>query len=277
MRKTILTLTTLAFLLNFNACSCDNKKGVKETNITRERKEHRKLSPTEIANRLRVATVIIKGRFVEDDPLFDDEERWLGSGFFIKNDGDTYYILTNLHVIGFDYMLESDKTAPEIKEYTLVVRDCDDRRLPIKQVLFHERLADLAIIVVDSKGKNYQVLPLRKDLPEAGEKVYAMGHPHGIQYNLTHGLVSSVEKIDGLPCIVTDAPINPGNSGGPLVDEYGKAVGINTSKLRNAEGIAFAISSNAILDAWERGSFIPFPFDNPTKISDLLKEYKSGE
>ena len=142
-----LALVFLFAMFSINSCSCveklkewESQKGSERPTASEEKP--RKLSPTEIANRLRVATVIIKGRFVEDDPLFDDEERWLGSGFFIKNDGDTYYILTNLHVIGFDYMLESDKTAPEIKEYTLDDRDCDDRRLPIKQVNIHESHAD---------------------------------------------------------------------------------------------------------------------------------------
>lgn len=46
--------------------------------------------------------------------------------------------------------------------------------------------------------------------------------------------------------IQTDASINTGNSGGPLIDEDGNAVGINTVKITEAEGIGFAVPINLI-------------------------------
>jgi len=274
MRKILLTLTTLAFLLNFNACSCDNKERVKETDIIGKKKEHKKLSPTEIAKLLKESTVIIYGKFVEDDPLFDDEEAWSGSGFFIGENQDSYYILTNLHVIGFNSMYFSDKSVPEIKEYELVVLDYRGNRLPIKQVLIDKYLKDLAIIVVEKRG-NYPVLVLKDKLPKVGEKVYAMGHPLGHDYNFTSGIVSGYEKVYGMECIRTDAAINPGNSGGPLVDEYGMAVGVNTMKDIRGESIGLAVSSTEILKDLNNGEFISFPFDNPEKITALLGKYKS--
>src|SRR5436190_417495 len=47
--------------------------------------------------------------------------------------------------------------------------------------------------------------------------------------------------------IQTDAAVNPGNSGGPLVDLEGKVVAINTVTIPYAEGIGFAIPTNAAL------------------------------
>ena len=49
----------------------------------------------------------------------------------------------------------------------------------------------------------------------------------------------------------TDAAINPGNSGGPLIDSYGRVIGVNTSDIdsygdRTIEGISFSIASNEV-------------------------------
>lgn len=76
---------------------------------------------------------------------------------------------------------------------------------------------------------------------EQGQRLYTIGSPSGLTYTVTSGIFSGARSTDQQTILQTDAPINPGNSGGPLITEDGHVVGINTSILRDTQGIGFAI------------------------------------
>ncbi|MCS5699611.1 trypsin-like peptidase domain-containing protein [Cyanobium sp. FGCU-52] len=76
----------------------------------------------------------------------------------------------------------------------------------------------------------------------SGETVYVIGHPLGLAYSVTRGVVSAAERhIDGGTYLQIDAPINPGNSGGPVLDAHGVLLGIVASSRLEAEGLNFAV------------------------------------
>ncbi|WP_246221593.1 S1C family serine protease [Marichromatium bheemlicum] len=89
-----------------------------------------------------------------------------------------------------------------------------------------------------------------------GQKVFAIGNPFGLDYTLTAGVISALDRsipgddgrtIDHL--IQTDAAINPGNSGGPLIDSAGRLIGMNTaifSPSGGFAGIGFAVPVDTI-------------------------------
>ena len=91
---------------------------------------------------------------------------------------------------------------------------------------------------------------------KVGQKVFAIGNPFGLDYTLTSGLVSaldrSLEVDDGTTIehlIQTDAAINPGNSGGPLLDSAGRLIGINTAIYSPSgayAGIGFAVPVDTV-------------------------------
>ena len=96
------------------------------------------------------------------------------------------------------------------------------------------------------------VAPLQlSDVPiRTGQSVEAIGHPRGLSYSLTRGVVSAIRKrpMPGLRTVVliqTDAAITPGNSGGPLLDGD-RVVGINTMRFRESQGISFAVHAQEI-------------------------------
>ncbi len=78
----------------------------------------------------------------------------------------------------------------------------------------------------------------------AGDDVIAIGHPRGLAFTATRGIVSEPHRRlpDG-EYVQTDVAINPGNSGGPLLDRDGMLVGLNTSMRSDAEGLGFAIGA----------------------------------
>ena len=76
----------------------------------------------------------------------------------------------------------------------------------------------------------------------SGETIYVIGHPLGLAYSVTRGVVSADERhIDGGTYLQLDAPINPGNSGGPVLDARGALLGIVASSRLEAEGVNFAV------------------------------------
>ena len=160
-----------------------------------------------------------------------------GSGVIVSSDG---YILTNDHVVA-----GADKVT---------VRLQDGREFVGK--VYRDQRSDLALIKVNASN-----LPSAEFANSEGVKVgqwaIAFGSPFGLSDTMTVGVVSSTKRREDIgsgadqrlyPSLIqTDASINPGNSGGPLVDVYGRIMGINVaieSPSGGNVGIGFAIPSN---------------------------------
>jgi len=159
-----------------------------------------------------------------------------GSGSVIDNQG---HILTNFHVVEGAQKLS---VSLDGKDYpaTVVGKDAD---------------TDLAVIQIQNPPANLPVVPFGdSDKLTVGQKVLAIGNPFGLDRTLTTGVISGLQRPiraqNGRPidaAIQTDASINPGNSGGPLLDKYGRMIGINSQILAPAGGsvgVGFAIPVN---------------------------------
>ncbi|MBI2151277.1 trypsin-like peptidase domain-containing protein [Candidatus Woesearchaeota archaeon] len=150
-----------------------------------------------------------------------------GSGFFVDSRG---YILTNNHVM-------AEATAA-----TIVTSDGKEHGVYFIGASSNK---DLALLRID--GSNYDYLSFAdSNKVSVGERVIAVGNPGGLDFTVTQGIISAVDRIDqsGNSFLQIDVPINPGNSGGPLVNANGEVIGINTKKISSFEGIGFALESN---------------------------------
>ena len=180
--------------------------------------------------------------FMNDDtePQYNTSE---GSGVIIDAMG---YILTNSHVVG---------QSGEGRKITITMQS--GKKMP-GTIIGSDTLTDIALIKVDSSG----TLPVAKMgtvrglIP--GQMAVAIGSPLGLQFTVTHGVVSALGRPvgDHENLIQTDCAINPGNSGGPLVNLKGEVIGINTLVDRRGQNIGFAI-----------------PIDSALRVASELKQY----
>ena len=162
-----------------------------------------------------------------------------GSGFIWDELG---HVVTNHHVI---------EGASEAS-----IRLNDGRSYSAKLVGISPR-HDLAVLRINVEFDQPPPVPIgsSSDL-QVGQNVFAIGNPFGLDYTLTSGIVSALNRsltvtddftVDNL--IQTDAAINPGNSGGPLLDSAGRLIGINTaiySPSGASAGIGFAVPVDTV-------------------------------
>jgi S1-C subfamily serine protease len=97
---------------------------------------------------------------------------------------------------------------------------------------------EIAVLRIRVPERQPPALPIGSSADlKVGQKVFAIGNPFGLDWSLTTGVVSALDR--SLPAedgraiiehlIQTDAAINPGNSGGPLLDLSGRVIGITTA------------------------------------------------
>jgi serine protease Do len=173
-----------------------------------------------------------------------------GSGFIIDANG---HIMTNHHVVaGASRVLVR---LVDGREYAATVAGSDEA-------------TDVAILKIEPRrGETLPVATFgSSDEARIGDWVIALGNPLGLDFTVTAGIVSAKGRTlrggagngTGAPpleaYIQTDAAINPGNSGGPLVDLFGRVIGMNT-----------AISSQSFI-----GHGFAVPIDLARRVADDL-------
>lgn len=124
-------------------------------------------------------------------------------------------------------------------------------------VLYLDPLYDLAFLSAPKGTLPAVSLLSEHDLTE-GDQIIAIGHPFGLQFSATNGIISNIaHHLNDILYIQHDAALNPGYSGGPLVTESGHIVGVNTFVVRKGSNIGFSLPSKYLhqsIVAFERGS-----------------------
>ena len=171
-----------------------------------------------------------------------------GTGFLI--DKKRGWLLTNAHV--------ATRSPSTISVSFRNGEEFEAKRIHV------DPLIDLAVLVIPTDkipSDTVEASLACGSLPAAGTSVLAYGHPWGMSYTASRGIVSGLAWMYPSQLIQTDAVINSGNSGGPLISlNDGRVVGINTATYQPEEkdegGTAISLAE---------------PMPGICKIIDLLK------
>jgi S1-C subfamily serine protease/tetratricopeptide (TPR) repeat protein len=158
-----------------------------------------------------------------------------GSGVCI---GSADTILTNDHVV-------AKNTTADVYLFAYKEKSLVRRPKLMAKVVFRSERDDLAVLKLDAISEDLRPLPVAEQSPEVGERVYTIGSPglgdEVLEQSVSEGILSASKRvIEGVPYLQHTAAINPGNSGGPLIDEWGRLVGIVTLKAK-LDNVGFAV------------------------------------
>lgn len=151
----------------------------------------------------------------------------IGTGFIIEDN----VIVTNEHVISGNGALQVQLPSSS-KRYDATL-------------VYEDKIADIAVIRVNDWDKfNTEQSPVKLKLGDseellAGDKVVVIGHPWGLLWSVSEGIISAKDrKIDTRPKYLDqiDAKLFQGNSGGPVFNEDGEIICVSNMMLSNEGG-----------------------------------------
>lgn len=165
-------------------------------------------------------------------------------------------LITNRHCLGLDELAERLFQSP-LGNYQIKVTFPSGETRDVSRIAHEEGVIDLAFLEVRrsglQEGRDYIQVQHLPDLgEEVGDRLVAVGSPHGLAGTHTYGHISALRR-DGYAeqnwkLIQTDAALNPGNSGGPLFLDRGGSyywIGVNTFQL-GGPGLNFAIHAGEL-------------------------------
>ena len=167
----------------------------------------------EVIENVKRSVVLLSVNKLKEPPVTTPNS--LCSGMSINEKG---YILTNFHCV---YKQET------INLYFWDENDWTEYQV---EVIGEDPLADLALLKVIGLERKVPYLKFSKSEDiYTGLEIFAFGHPLGMAWSLSKGIVSNNERYARHPYIKSiqvDAAINKGNSGGPIINEKGEIVAV---------------------------------------------------
>lgn len=167
-----------------------------------------------------------------------------GAGVLLQASPDGYLIMTARHVIDHSLMSRDGNRA--------LIAMTSGTWSGADVIARHKSLDLLLLWMPRESGSGSFNQPIREeDKVSEGENIFVIGHPEGLRFTLSTGIISRIDK----DAIQISAPVSPGNSGGPVYDDRGNLVAIVTSMVDrssnpNAENLNFAVRADAALQTF---------------------------
>lgn len=186
----------------------------------------------------------------------------MGTGFHVQAPNGKTYILTNKHVCSITGPLKVEKYGDKVGVVRKIIAKYDSHDLCVMEAL------------PGVKG-----IKISSDPAKNGDRVYTLGHPRGNNLNVAEGekfdekviTLGEETQADGtcaegtlveIPtlfgifkiCAVErtavqiSSPTYPGNSGSPVVNIYGRVVGVIFAGSRDVENQGFYVPLEVVKD-----------------------------
>ena len=175
----------------------------------------------------------------------------IGSGIIVDKNG--IKVITNWHVIDNADSINVWLKPLKLVDENYLIESVDSFAAKLISI---DKTKDLAMLAVNGLKKKVKPLKFAKfQKIRIGEYTFAIGHPKGLLWNISGGIVSQKKENHNWDykdskhnanVVQTDAKIRQGNSGGPLFNKDKELIGINT--FTYGEGLNFAISSDDVLE-----------------------------
>ena len=177
---------------------------------------------------------------VRDATVLVSIKQGFGSGIVLNPEG---LILTNYHII--------HRVAEEDLKVWFFAKD--ELGYYKVKVVGIEPFADLALLQIqnieDKTPLTYLELESDGDKIELAQEVWAIGHPLGMQWTITRGIINNTGRDSFITAYVRliqhTALIQKGNSGGPLVNKDGRVIGVNTYVTKPDESLGFGYATRS--------------------------------
>jgi serine protease Do len=165
-----------------------------------------RLTPAEVYNLWQYSVVVVVSLSRSEDRKSND----LGNstGFAVADGG---VIATNYHCV----------SNPGLEALGVMTRD--GKMHAVQEVLAADKDSDVAIL--RTSATHLKPIPLATGA-ETGAHVTCIGHPDGLFYTLTAGIVSRRYLQGGVEWLAVTTDYAKGSSGSPILDEFGNAVGM---------------------------------------------------
>lgn len=188
-----------------------------------------KPNTSDVVSRVMPSTVLITNQI-------DTTTGGTGTGFIIGKN----LIVTNNHVINGDGKIN--------------VISSNSARKYSANIIAKDKISDLAVIELNDwdsfyKEESPSIVSFSDKETELGEKVIVIGHPWGLTWTVSEGIVSAkYRKPKATPQFLDqlDAKLYQGNSGGPVFNENGEVVCVSSMML-TGEGGSYGFCIPSIL------------------------------
>ena len=177
--------------------------------------------------------------------VVEPSRQGLGSGVLVFAGDDELLFLTNRHVVEAIGGKSAIGEHPDIRRH--------DGQMARSTVVGLHNTLDLALLWVRREGGGSRFAqPFRGfSTVEVGEPIFVIGHPEGLEFTLSDGLVTRTHAPDD---IQISAPVSPGSSGGPVFDNRGRLMAVVKSVFDkeidpNAENLNFTVRVDDLANA----------------------------